>query len=345
MRQLRICPRCGSEIAVSDKFCGECGFDNHSISTEENTQKEKVSAAPVNATPHEYQKLVVSPASSWSAENQGVSTNSPNQSKQSAGNKNAVIIIITILAVVFLGGWGAYWWLSQTENPAIIASIPSSGQNSHQQTSAAGQASPAVEEEIDLSRAETYLSQPGLMCSFHVNYPDGTSGEMERISALVVPAEAVRVSEVEINMDNGEAFGYGMHYVERADGTYCIYDQTPMEISPLLKNNLMAGQTWKYQDEYGQVIWTVMDMGVTLDLGFTRLDNCLLVEEDNQAVGLKTIIYYAPGMGRVMEKSSIEGAELLKLTSFDYIDAAQAADAVKNWATNYAEINDDRTQS
>lgn len=168
---------------------------------------------------------------------------------------------------------------------------------------------------------------------------------MERVNALVVPAEAVRVSEVEIITDQGETVGYGFHYIERADGIYLVYDPTPQECSPVLKNNLTVGQTWSYGDGYGQVVSTVLDMGVRLDLGFTILSNCLLVEEDNQAFGFKKIIYYAPGMGRVLEKTSEDGADLLKLTAFSKIDPAQAAEMVKRWAPNYQEINDDRTQS
>jgi hypothetical protein len=97
---------------------------------------------------------------------------------------------------------------------------------------------------------------------------------VKRYSGQVVPNEAVRVTEVETGMDQGEEFGFTVHYVERADGSYVIYDHLPFEIMPLLKNDLTVGSTWNYQDQYGQITWTVLDMGVNLDLEFTVFEDC-----------------------------------------------------------------------
>lgn len=300
------CPRCGSENLERDRFCGECGFD--------------MTAAAVNFQPPR--------------------TNQPLSTKPSS--RNALLMVVIILVAVFIGGGGLYWWLYQGGDE----SGPDADKIGRlEQTTANPTSTEPPAAGMDLSRAAAYLPEAGLKCEFFTSFPDGSSGNVERVSARVVPAEAVRVSEVEINIEGGETAGYGFHYVERADGTYYIYDQTPMEAFPVLKNNLTVGQTWYYQDEFGKVVWTVLDMGVALDLGFTTLSDCLLVEEDNQAVGLKTITFYAPGMGRVMVKSSVEGAEFMKLTAFSHIDAAQAADIVAKWAPNYAQINDDRTQS
>ncbi|MDD3853710.1 MAG: hypothetical protein PHD40_08665, partial [Syntrophomonadaceae bacterium] len=166
----------------------------------------------------------------------------------------------------------------------------------------------------------------------------------DHYTARIVPNETVRVSDVDIVNENGEEFGYGTHYVERPDGTYIVYDSIPMEISPLLKNNLINGLSWRYDSEYGSIVWTIMDMGVTLDLGFMKLENCLLVEEDNQAVGVKKIIYFAPGVGRVLERNP-GGGDLLTTTALSTIDQAQAAQMVKKWSPNYEIIKDDRTQS
>lgn len=91
--------------------------------------------------------------------------------------------------------------------------------------------------------------------------------------------------------------------MERADGTYYILDNTPDEIFPVLKNNLTVGQTWNYQDESGQITWKVMDMGVNLDLGFTVIENCLIVHEDNRGVDYQALTYYAPGKGIVAVKN------------------------------------------
>lgn len=346
MSDLKFCPRCGSDLVSGERFCGECGFDTYAPADSKRVpaQPAEGTAAPVAPAPQPDLQVAPPPAS------YPPPVQPPAAIGPTTGNNRAVVILIAILAVVFLGGGGAYWWLSRNEKPShssqVATSASGNGSSAVKQQSNATQSSDTQKaEKPDLTRADTYLSEPGLKCQFFANYPDGTSGNVERISALVVPAEAVRVSEAEISSEGGESYGSVMHYVERADGIYSVYDQTPQEIMPVLKNNLTTGQTWNCQDEFGQIVWTVMDMGVTLDLGFTKLENCLLVQEDNQAVGYKSIVYYAPGMGRVAEKSSLQGGDLFKLTAFSHVDKAQAADAVKKWAPNYATIHDDRTQS
>lgn len=274
-------------------------------------------------------------------------------------SKRALVIVIIILAVAFVAGGGLYWWFSRDKNPTgNVSTQQNTGQTTQQGTSQntgdnenqnTGQSTSDSQNngtttKPDLSHASTYLPKVGLKCTFHVNYPDGTAGTMERISAKIVPNEAVLMSEVETIQEQGETTGFGAHYVDRADGTYLIYDNTPMEIFPVLKNNLIVGQTWEYKNENGSIIWKVADVGVTLNLGFTTVPNCLIVEENNQAVGVKTINYFAPGMGKIMQKSSQEGQEYLKLTSFNTIGTAEAEAAVKKWAPNYSEIKDDRTQ-
>jgi hypothetical protein len=255
------------------------------------------------------------------------------------------MIMITLLAVLFLGGGGLYWWFSRGEDPGKAATVPSATRNNGSVTPAAQQSNPTTAMTVDLSRASAYLSEPGLKCTFFVNYPDGMSGVVERFSARVVPNETVRVSEVETGVERGEAFGYGFHYVERADGTYYILDETPFEIFPALKNNLTVGQTWHYQDDFGKVTWTVVDMGVDLDLGFAVFEDCLLVKEDNQAAQFQSITYYAPGRGSVLVRDISGSVNYYKLTALTRIDAAQAAAAVKQWSPNYAEIKDDHSVS
>ena len=269
----------------------------------------------------------------------------------SGGNQNALLIMVALLAILFLGGGGVYWWLSKGDSggnagvpgPAVTQPTSSPAANAGGQN-APGSPAPTAPK-VDLSRAATYLSEPGLKFTALVNYPDGTVGVVDRISGRVVSDEAVRVSEVEVGVDMGEEYGFGFHYVERADGTYYILDDSPNEIFPVLKNNLTVGQTWNYQDAYGQSIWTVMDMGVNLDLGFTVIENCLIVHEDNRAADYQALTYHAPGRGIVAVKNPGGKDDYYKLTAITTIDAAQAADTVRKWSPNHAIIKDDRTQS
>ena len=269
----------------------------------------------------------------------------------SGGNQNALLIMVALLAVLFLGGGGVYWWLSKDE-PGGKTSVPGAAvtqQTGSPAAPAGGQNGPSAPAQTvpqaDLSRAATYLSQPGLEITALVNYPDGTVGVVKRTSAKVVSHPAIKVSEAETGTDQGEDFGFGFHYVERADGTYYILDNTPDEIFPVLKNNLTVGQTWNYQDESGQITWKVMDMGVNLDLGFTIIENCLIVHEDNRMVDFQALTYYAPGKGIVAVKNPGGKDDFYKMTAITTIDPAQAAATVKKWSPNYAIIKDDRTQS
>jgi len=268
----------------------------------------------------------------------------------SSGSKKALIIMASVLTLLLLAGGGIYWWLSKDKpggDPGGSEQAMTQ-QNGSSDASDDGQNIPAVPAQppqVDLSRAATYLSEPGLKCTALVNYPDGTVGVVERISGRVVSNEAVRVSEVEVGVDMGEEYGFGFHYVERADGTYYILDNSPNEIFPVLKNNLTIGQTWDYQNEYDQITWTVMDMGVNLDLGFSVIENCLIVHEDNRAVEYQALTYYAPGRGIVAVRNPGGKEDYYKLTAITTVDEAQAADTVRKWSPNYSIIKDDRTQN
>ncbi len=284
-------------------------------------------------------------------DNYGSANLGGNLGTSSGGNKGPLIIVALLLLVMFSVGGGLYWWFSSREtggqpnnviSPSDNINLPANTSNNLGTTAPNNEASPL---NMDLSRAATYLGKPGMKYTFYVNYPDGNAAIVERIAGLAVPNEAVRISEVELGMEHGEEYGFGFHYVERADGTYYILDTAPFEIFPLLKNNLTIGQTWNYQDEFGDIIWTVLDMGVDLDLGFAKFSNCLIVKEDNKAVGWETITYYAPGHGSVYVIAPGGGMEYYKMTAMEKMDAGVAADFIKKWCPNYQDIKDDRSQS
>jgi len=359
---LKFCPECGAQLAPGDRFCGECGFDTDLLAA-------SAAGQPMESRPAHTPASAPAPAASHQPSNQPEPTPSPASASQplqasaprvaegqpaaagnfenigvkSTGNKNALVIMISLLAVLFLAGGGIYWWLSRGEEPGTESSVPGNGQN--QTASPSVQNAPSASSVTDLTRASAYLSEPGLKCTFFVNYPDGTSGVVDRFSGKAVPDESVQVSEVETGVDQGEEFGFGFHYVERADGTYYILDNTPYEIFPVLKNNLTVGQTWNYQDEYGTITWTVMDMGVDLDLGFAVFEDCIMVREDNQPAQYYAITYYAPGRGNVFVTDTSGSFEYYRMTGMTKIEPAQAAETIIKWCPNYTEIKDDRTQS
>lgn len=366
MAELKFCPECGASLIAGDKFCGDCGFnlaglvadappaDNMSQSQPaglvppvytsgsqsaapavRNYNLE--SAPPVKPQPQMYEPAspqAVSPPPPMGDYGQAANNMGGNLASATRSNKGPLIIVAVLLLVIFSLGGGLYWWFSSRETGGQANNLAVTPPNN--------EASPL---NLDLSRAATYLGQPGIKYTFYVNYPDGNAAIVERIAGLAVPNEAVRISEVEIGMEHGEEYGFGFHYVERADGTYYILDTSPFEIYPLLKNNLTVGQTWNYEDVFGDITWTVLDMGVDLDLGFATFKNCIIIQEENKAADWQTITYYAPGHGSVYVISPGGGMEYYKMTAMEKVDAEVAADFIKKWCPNYQDIKDDRTQT
>ncbi|HWQ72771.1 MAG TPA: zinc ribbon domain-containing protein [Desulfitobacteriaceae bacterium] len=349
MGDIKGCRQCGAELVPGDKFCGDCGSPLPAAA--ESGVNGPLPANPMGqASPpaNAGRQPAAAPLPSAAPVPPPVRGLQPgnvsNLGRSSGVNKNTLLIIFSLLGILFLAAGGIYWWISRGEETGKAASSPIVNQDKSKATTGGQSGISASAPAVDLTRAAAYLPEPGLKATFFVNYPDGMAGVVERISARVVSNEAVRVSEVETGVEQGEAFGFGFHYVERADGTYYIPDQTPDEIFPVLKNNLSVGQTWNYQDEFGRITWTVADIGVDLNLGFTIFEDCLLVKEDNQAAGFQSVTYYAPGRGSVLVRDPSGGTEYYKMTAMTLIDAAQAADTVKKWSPNYALIKDDRTQ-
>lgn len=233
------------------------------------------------------------------------------------------IVALILLLQLVIGG--VYWWISNMGQPAAKTMSRLSA------TSEEGQRS------SELKQASTYLPKAGLLLDFYLSYPEGASGNMKRISAQVVPGKAA-VSELELMQTNGKQYGYAYHYYNRTDGVYLVYDQTPEDYIPILKNNLRPGLSWGYQDEDVKTVWTVLALGERLDLGSISLDNCLLVEEQSDAAEYRKIISYAPGIGRVMEKTADTGQTLMIMCSLGSIDPELATKEARKWSPNIQDI-------
>lgn len=346
MDDMLYCPRCGGDMLPTERFCGDCGLDTRKQDASDETPDEKQSAiiADHNIDPEQSEPIAREAADIEETEQEITDPDfepltelyrAPVEENKSS--QKALIILLIILVLLGLGGGAYYWWNTHNGNSTIPSSEISGQVNPTENVDVE-----SATKTVDLSQAAAYLPKAGLQCTFYENHQDGNAGETQRYTAKVVPAEEVCISDVEITMNHDQEYGSGKHYVQRADGIYLIHDSVPMEISPMLKNNMTIGSSWDYSNESGKIVWKVINMGVALDLGFIKLDNCLLLEEDNQIIGVKSLIYYAPGLGKVMEKDSKGKIELLKLTAFSKIDQTQAAEKVKRWSTNYRIIKDDQ---
>lgn len=332
MDNTRFCSNCGAKLEVGDVFCEQCGyklepFDSNIESPADLPEKRPYIEPPAKSMSEPFSRA----------------------KEQNRGTKGGLIVVLAIILLA-VGGVG-YWFVTQKgdKNPpkdnqdvnqgVIVpeeeASSPATDANN----------APDIIANLDLTKSDTYLSKPGLKATFYVVYPDGNEGVVERISGRATGTnEAVLVTEVEIVRENGEDFGYGLHYVKRNDGSYFISDGTQFEIYPYLKDDLQIGKTWNYKDEFGEITWTVKDMGVTLDVGFEKIDNCILVEEDNEAVGIALLTYYAPERGMVSCTDPSGTNQYYKLTAMDMISQSEAEAFIIKWCPNYLDIKDDGPQ-
>lgn len=354
MSELIKCKQCGTLLAEDDRFCGNCGFDNLNIATviaddsptsqqpktdvtirssEEKTTEEQqmVYSSDVKTVPENRQKRQA-PAFEPSMGYSGGSS--------SQGTKSILVVLAAI--VLIAAGAGLYWYLSKPEggpsslqmgsspvSPADTAEMP--------EVSAPGTSSPAA-----LTQPETYLPEPDLKCTYYQHFPDGDEGTVERITGQV-NSNAV-VSDVELFVDGSNiVYGSASHYIIREDGVYNIFDEQPQECMIVLQRGLKKGMKWSYHDEFGDIEWTVKDMGVSCDLACGRIENCLVLETDNQACGVKELNYYAPGLGVILSKAAPDGMVTLELKEYQSIDKAQAQANIIQYAPNYQIIKDDRS--
>lgn len=332
MNEERFCSQCGTPLRAEDRFCGGCGynFNNEPAGTS--------IPAPIPA-----------PIPPPLAHPIGINKNRHN---------TQLIIVISLAAVLFLaGGGGLYWWFSSSSRhnnlvtkaqqdamavvpiepiePFVGGVMPEATEIPEAlEVPADPEPAEVPVAGVDLSRAATYLSSNGLKCTFVVNYVDGDTGMVDRISGKSNRDGSVEISEAEIATADGEEYGFATHYIEEADGTYYVTDSLYDDPFPVLKNDLTIGRTWDYSDDYGSIIWTVLDLGVELDLGFNKFTNCLVVEEDNQAADFKSVIYYSPGHGSIYVTSPNGATEFYKMTAMSKIDEVEAQNIISKWRSN-----------
>jgi len=179
---------------------------------------------------------------------------------------------------------------------------------------------------------EGYLPRPGLKLLFHEVFPDGEEADVEVVSAKV--AEPVAVSVLRTILDAGQPVAqFVEHYVVGNDGILVIPDDNPVDGYPWLGRNLTKGARW----ERDGIIYTVVDTGVRVDLGFMMVENCVVVEHDNTVVEFRETVYYAPGLGQVLAKDP-GGNIHLQLNSITSIGEKQAADLVRPLAPNSGRV-------
>ncbi len=243
-----------------------------------------------------------------------------------------IIVLVVVLLALIAGGVFVYKSLSPGDNNQVQ---PAGG------TSLLDKLLDSVKGEpsYDLSKPETYLPAPGLQMTYYEMYMDGDEGPLDLVTASIIPNALVSDASMFTDGD-GEVYAGVCHYFKKADGgVYYIFDEDPSYSYPVLPALIQSGVSWIYTSEYGDVVYTIKQLGASCTLDCGTLTDCLVVEEDNQIFGTREASYYAPGMGLVLRQSIPDGANLYRLTSYQQMDAQEAKTILLTYCVNHEQIN------
>lgn len=231
--------------------------------------------------------------------------------------------IIAGLVIVLLAVAGLLMWRQFGMQPTVGTGINSAGQKTNPETNQGSGKTPLP----DLTNPQTYLPKPDQKYYYYQYYADGDEGEVALVAAKV--ASGTLVSTVEFaqsKLYGGESI-FTQHYLMQPNGVYVANDDTDYLAALWLKNSLAVGQEWTVPG----ITVNIKAIGSSCDLGFMKIDNCLVIERRYEAVADHVdTVYIAPGYGEVMIKTSPEGLIVKKLTRVTPLDEKTAADIVKN---------------
>ena len=247
----------------------------------------------------------------------------PNLNIPSSPQRNSsgkVLGVVGVLLLILVSSIVGVWWFKpqvQQSIPAVSAMLPT---------------------KLDLSDPKSYLPKENMKYTIHEIYPDSSEQvTLEMVVAKVRPTILATAVEI-IPQYEGETAYMSMHYVVGGSGVYMVDDQRPQSSSLWLQNKLTKGMRWEYKSKETTVVWTVQDMGVTCDLGFTKVPDCLVIDYDLGWGNHRFLNYYAPGLGVIMSKDYHSGAVLRSLTGYSEMDSQQAQTLVNQHSRSLDKI-------
>ena len=231
-----------------------------------------------------------------------------------------VLGVIGLLILFVLSGIAGIWWFK----PQLLQKIPA--------------VATMLPSKLDLSDPKTYIPKENVKYTIHEVYPDSSEQvTLEMVVAKVRPTILATAVEI-IPQYEGEIEYISMHYIAGSNGVYLVSDQRPKESLLWLQNNLTKGARWEYKTKQTTMVWTVQDMGVSCDLGFTKVRDCLVIDYDLGWGNHRFLDYYAPGLGLVMRKEYYNGTVVSSLKSYNDMDSQQAQTLVNTNSRNTDEI-------
>ena len=181
----------------------------------------------------------------------------------------------------------------------------------------------------DLTNPRTFLPTPNQRYTYYVVWPDGEEMELPYETARI--PDFSLVSEAEL-VPYSEA--YTTHYVDGEDGVYSFADWDFGQVHfKWLPNKIVAGYSW---ENHGK-IRTILETGKTVDLGWKRFDNCVVVKDEWLEAEYVSILYLAPGYGSIYATDESGNYEIARLLSVQDLDPATAEATLIKYSPNVAD--------
>lgn len=183
----------------------------------------------------------------------------------------------------------------------------------------------------DATQPEYFLPDANLKLTFVTEYYPGDTSTVYKVTAGI--ATDPWISEADIFIDGtNQTYGGITHYLSLPEGVFSLFEEQPDQVYMLYPRNVKKGAKWVYNLPEGMVVWTIKETCIECQTNYGTLTNCLLVEQDNKIFNTTTWYYYAPGLGRVQEKSIDEGCIIFDLSAVEQLGAEQAFTIVQSYS-------------
>jgi hypothetical protein len=169
--------------------------------------------------------------------------------------------------------------------------------------------------EGDYSNPVTYLPQINMKYTFETRELEGSVGSTD-ITVGKLPDYAL-LTTVEVVPDSD---AIAAHYLEDPKGITNLFDGDSEDKASLwLPNNLKVGDTWN--TEFSSV--EILKTGESVDLGFKKFDNCVVLQVDYPESEETCTEYLAPGMGTILIYNNAMQDPVLKLVSIKELSESE----------------------
>ena len=308
------CTRCGAVLTADTRFCEQCG----------QPVTPAAAFAPTVVNPNRPAPVAPAPTA-----------------RRGKGCQIAVGVL-GLLGLLLVGGGVVLWPSVRPLLPFVATPVPPSpvptfaplplppdgGVSAPPPLSA----TPAT----DALAPKRFMPTPGLRMRFHVNWPDGTRGEVALVTARLGGANSVSSAELVLDAQGATTTGFGAHLVARADGIESVEDASPDSPTLWLPQDLRRGATWTAPGVKLRVVAvnTLCDLPAVPDI---PAKGCIVIGRNFTEAAYQDELVIAPGYGVIRTRDPATGQPTRELRAAETLDANEAATLVRTYAPNAAQ--------